>query len=137
MRIAAAILLSAKCFFVAVNCHAQDPCSASIALKPGEKPLKASERIHRILLRILPGNRNTLYFGEVELVLKCGTLEDAAEVFAAVKDAAIRMVGATVAEANQDLSASSGMTVSNETSEVLDSTSIGRLMRSLIPATKS
>jgi hypothetical protein len=73
----------------------------------------------------------------VELVLKCGTLEDAAEVFAAVKDAAIRMVGATVAEANQDLSASSGMTVSNETSEVLDSTSIGRLMRSLIPATKS
>jgi hypothetical protein len=102
MRFAAAILLSATCFFVCSNCYPQDPCSQTVRLKSEEKPLTKAELVHRVLLQIPPEKRRDLVFGDVELILRCGRQQDAAELFAAIRDTSIQMVGATVVEADQD-----------------------------------
>lgn len=103
MRFAAAILLSAMCFFVGIDCYSQDPCSGTVRLKPEEKPLTKAELVHRVLLQIPPEKRRDLVFGDVELILRCGTQQDAAELFAAVRNTTSnQMVGATVVEAYQD-----------------------------------
>jgi hypothetical protein len=102
MRIVAAILFSATCFSVGISCHAEDSCSVRQApAKPGEKPLTASELVHHVLFTTLPENRLRFGYGDVEVMLKCGTQEDAAAFFAWVRNTSVRMVGATVVEADQ------------------------------------
>lgn len=102
MRFAAAILLSATCFFAGINCYCEDPCSGTVRPKPEEKPLTKAEVAHRALLKTPPEKQRDLYFGDVEFILRCGTQQDAAELFAAVRNTSVRMVGATVVEADQD-----------------------------------
>lgn len=101
MRTSAAILLLATCFFVGFDCHAQDPCSQSVSTKPDEKPLTSAEFVHRLLVQTPPKERRLIYFGDVEYILKCGTQQDAAELFAAVRNTTVQMFGATVVEADQ------------------------------------
>lgn len=102
MRIVATFLLSGMCFFVGIHCYAQDPCAIRHASKPGEEPLAASELVHRLLLQTPPEKRRQIAFGDVEAILKCGTQEDAAEFFAAVRNRSARMYNVAVAEAGQD-----------------------------------
>jgi hypothetical protein len=102
MRFAAPILLAATCFFVGIDCHAQDPCSGTVRPKSEEMPLTKAEQVHRILLTVPPEERPHLVFGDVEFILKCGTPQDAAEFFAAIRNTSAQMVGATVVEADQD-----------------------------------
>jgi hypothetical protein len=101
MRFAAAILLSATCLFVGTDCYSQDPCYRTVRLKPEEKPLTMADLPHRALLKTPPDERRYLVFGDVELILRCGTQEDAAELFAAVRNTSVQMDGATVVEADQ------------------------------------
>ena len=102
MRTAAAILLLTTCFFVGSDCYPQDPCSGTVRPKSEEKPLTKAELVHRVLLKTpLVEERRHLAFTDVELVLRCGTQQDAAELFAAVRNTSIQMVGATVVEADQ------------------------------------
>lgn len=102
MRTAAAILLLTTCFFVGIECYSQDPCAApSFSTKPDEKPLTAAELVHRVLLKTPREEWRHLAFGDVELILRCGTQQEGAELFAAVRNTSVQMVGATVVEANQ------------------------------------
>ena len=102
MRTFAVILLFTTCFFVGFDCYSQDPCAARlVSSKPDEKPLTSAEIVHHILLTTPPDQRHNLGFGDVELILRCGTQQDAAEFFAAVRNTSIQMVGATVVEADQ------------------------------------
>ncbi len=104
MRFAAAILLSATCFLVGVECYSQDPCSARfVSPKPGERPLTPSELAHRVLLQTPPEERRHLAFGDVEFILRCGTQQDAAEFFASLRNTSVQMVGAAVVEADQNV----------------------------------
>ena len=102
MRTTAAVLLLATCFFVGIDCYSQDLCSARFTPKSDSKPLTAAELVHRVLLHTPPAERRHLYFGDVEFILRCGTQQDAAELFAAVRNTSIQMVGATVVEADRD-----------------------------------
>ena len=102
MRFAAAVLLSAMCFFLGTDCYAQDPCSAVLtAQKPDEKPVTTSEIVHRMLLKTPPEGRRSFAFADVEFILMCGTQQDAAEFFAAVRNTPIQMDSVTVVEADQ------------------------------------
>jgi hypothetical protein len=104
MRIAAAVLFSVTCFFAGIECHAQDSCPLLLPPpKPGDKPLTAPELVHRTLITTLPENRLRFAFGDVELILKCGTKEDAAMFFGWVRDTSTQMIGATVVEADRDV----------------------------------
>lgn len=102
MRFATAILLSATCFFVGIDCYSQDLCSGTVRPKSEGKPLTKAELVHRVLLQIPIGERPHLVFGDVEFILKCGTPRDASEFFAAIRNTSAQMVGATVVEADQD-----------------------------------
>jgi hypothetical protein len=98
MRKAAAIFLSIVCFFVGSDCYPQDPCSGTVRVKSEEKPLTKAEIAHRALLKTPLEERRHLAFTDVEFILKCGTQQDAAELFAAVRNTSVQMVGATVVE---------------------------------------
>jgi hypothetical protein len=102
MRATSAVLLLATCFLVGIDCYSQNLCSARLSLRSDPKPLTAAELAHRVLLDTSPAERRHLYFGDVELILRCGTQQDAAELFAAVRNTSIQMVGATVVEADHD-----------------------------------
>jgi hypothetical protein len=54
------------------------------------------------MLTTTPENRPRLAPSDVEFILKCGTQEDAEALFAAVRNTSVKMVGVTVAEANQN-----------------------------------
>ncbi len=103
MRITVAILLFSTWFFVGIDCYAQDPCSVRfVTTKPSEKSYTAPELVHRNMLQTPPRDLTRLAFGDVEFILKCGSSEDAAEFFAAIRDTSIQMDGATVVEAGRD-----------------------------------
>jgi hypothetical protein len=102
MRLITAILLSAACCFVGTDCYSQNPCSALyIGATPGEGHLTGSQLVHRLLLTTPVEVRRHLSFGDVEFILKCGTQREAAEFFAAIRNTAINMDGATVLEAGK------------------------------------
>ena len=103
MRIAAAILLSATCFFLATECYSQDPCSTRYSPKPNEKPLTGVELAHRVLLLSPPAKWNLLTIGDVEFVLGCGTQHDADEFFAALHDKSTQVPDAIVLEVHEDV----------------------------------
>jgi hypothetical protein len=104
VRFAAAIFLSATCFFAGIDCYCQDPCSARfVNPKSGETPLTSSELAHRVLRQTPPEERRRLAFCDVEFILRCGTQQDAAEFFAAVRNTSVQLAGATVVEADQDV----------------------------------
>jgi hypothetical protein len=103
MRFAAAILLSTTCFFAGIDCYAQDPCSTHFAQKPGERPLTSSELVHRVLLLTPPEDRPHLALADVEFILRCGTQQDAAEFFVAIRNTSVQIANATVVEADQDV----------------------------------
>jgi len=100
MRIPVMLLLAVS-FFVGIDCYSQDPCSARYRLKSDEKPLTAAEVAHRALLATPPEERRHLVFGDVEFMLKCGTQQDAAMLFEAIRNTSTQMGGATVATADQ------------------------------------
>jgi hypothetical protein len=99
MRFAAAIFLSATFFFVGIDCYAQDPCSRTVSPKPGEKPLTSAEIV---LLTTPPEERRHLALSDVEFSLRCGTPQDAAELFVVLRNTSVQIPDATVVEANQD-----------------------------------
>jgi hypothetical protein len=102
MRTAAAMLLLTTCFFVGSDCYAQDPCSGTVRVKSEQKPLTKAEIAHRALLKTPLEERRHLAFTDVEFILRCGTQQDAAELFAAVRNTSVQMGGATVVEADQN-----------------------------------
>lgn len=103
MRTATVILLLGTCFFAGVDCYPQDPCSAHFAsVKAEVTPLKsAAELANRVLLVTPPENWRHLGAGDVEQVLWCGSPQDAADLFAALRNTQIHLVDATIAEADQ------------------------------------
>lgn len=103
MRTATAILLLGTCFFVGIDCYPQDPCSAHFdSVKAEVKPLKsAAELAHRVLLTTPSEQRRHLGAGDVVQVLMCGSPQDAAELFAVLRDTPIHLVDFTIAEADQ------------------------------------
>ena len=102
MRFAAAILLFATCFFVGTDCYSQDPCSRTVRPKPDEKPLTSAEIVHHVLLNNSLEQRRHLTLSDVVFMLRCGTQQDAAEFFVAIRDTSVQVPDATVVEANQD-----------------------------------
>jgi len=105
MRAATAILLLGTCFFVGIDCYPQESCSAyfaSVKMEEVVKPFKsAAELAHRALLTTPPERRHDLGTGDVELILRCGSAQDAAELFAALRNTPIHLVDVTIAEADQ------------------------------------
>lgn len=102
MRIAGAILLSAVCSFVGIQCYAQNhPCPAHDSSKAGKKTLTAAEQVHRLLLQTPRDDWSRLWVGDVLAILRCGSRQDADEFFAALDNALARMDG-TVLEADQN-----------------------------------
>jgi hypothetical protein len=103
MRTATVILLLGTCSFAGIDCDPQDPCSAHFAsVKAEVTPLKsAAELAHRVLLLTPPENWRQLVPGDVEQVLWCGSPQDAADLFAALRNTQIHLVDATIAEADQ------------------------------------
>jgi hypothetical protein len=103
MRIPAAILLSATCFFVGIRCYSQDPCAARYHPRPTEESLTATALAHRALLQTPPDKWREFTFGDVEFILRCGTQEDADRLFAVLHNTSTQMPDATVLEVSQDL----------------------------------
>jgi hypothetical protein len=103
MRFATAILLSATCFFAGIDCYPQDPCSRTVSSKPDEKPLTSAEIVRHILLTTPPEERHRLGLNDVEFSLRCGTPQDAAELFVALRNTSVQIPDATVVEADQDV----------------------------------
>src|SRR5271170_3243324 len=103
MRTTTAILLLGTCFFAGIDCYPQVSCSAYFAsVKTEVRPLKsAAELAHHVLLITPPENWRHLVSGDVEFVLKCGSQQDAADLFAALRNTPIHLVDATIAEADQ------------------------------------
>lgn len=103
MRLAAASILSATLFSAATLCFSQSPCSdRAITPNSYDKPLTSTELVHRIMLTTSSEDLHNLAFGDVEYILKCGTQQDAESLFAAIGNTSVKMVGATVVEANQN-----------------------------------
>jgi hypothetical protein len=104
MRTVVGLVLTATCLLLGVKSFAQnDPCSVRIVNKIStEKPLTSAEVAHHALVTTPPTKLSKLYWGDVEFILRCGTQQDATELFAAVRNEYIRMVGATVFEASQN-----------------------------------
>ena len=105
MRTATAILLLGTCFFVGIDCYPQESCSAyfaSVKMEEVVKPFKsAAELAHHVLLITPSENWRHLVSGDVEFVLKCGSQQDAADLFAALRNTSLHLVDATIAEADQ------------------------------------
>jgi hypothetical protein len=98
-----AILLLGACFFAGVDCHPQESCSAYFAsVKEEVKPLKSAvELAHKVMLTTPPERRGNLCAGDVMFVLKCGSQQDAADLFSALRNTPIHLVDFTIAEADQ------------------------------------
>jgi hypothetical protein len=103
MRFAAAILILATCFFRGTGCYCQDPCSVRVSPKPGERPLTSAEIVHRMLLQTPPQGRRYFALSDVELILKCGTQQDAEALFAALRNTSVKLDGGTVVDASQSV----------------------------------
>jgi hypothetical protein len=105
MRTPTVILLLGTCFFVGIDCYPQESCSAyfsSVKMEVVAEPFKsAAELAHRALLTTPQEMRRHLVPGDVELILKCGWPQDAADLFAALRNTPIHLVDATIAEADQ------------------------------------
>lgn len=102
MRTATTILLSAMFFLWGFDCHAQDPCSPRLVkTTESEKTLSGAEIAHQVLLKTTPTTRRFLVPGDVEFVLKCGTQQDAAELFADIRGAAMEIGSGTVVETDK------------------------------------
>ena len=105
MRATTAILLLGTCFFVGIDCYPQESCSAyfaSVKMEEVVKPFKsAAELAHHVLLITPSENWRHLVSGDVEFVLKCGSQQDAADLFAALRNTPIHLVDVTIAEADQ------------------------------------
>lgn len=93
MGVAGSILLSAICFFVGIQCYAQNPCPARYSSKAGEKPLTAAEQVHRLLLQTPREEWGRLWAGEVLAILRCGSRQDADEFFTAFHNTSAQMDG--------------------------------------------
>jgi hypothetical protein len=102
MRATTAILLLGTCFFVDIDCYPQESCSAFFAsVKEEVKPFKsAAEIAHRALLTTPPERRHDLAVLDVELILKCGSPQDAADLFAALQNTPIHLADVIIAEAD-------------------------------------
>jgi hypothetical protein len=102
MRALATILLSATYFLASVDCYSQDPCSArAIIHRPGEQPPTVAEAAHHVMLTTTHERRRYLIPADVGLILKCGTPQEAEELFTDVRDTPTKLVGVTVVEADQ------------------------------------
>jgi len=105
MRTATAILLLGMCFFVGIDCYPQESCSAyfaSVKMEEVVKPFKsAAELAHQVMLTTPPERRRDLGAGDVMFVLKCGSQQDAADLFAALRNTPIHLVDFTITEADQ------------------------------------
>jgi hypothetical protein len=104
MRTVAGLVFTATCLLSGVKSYAQDdPCSARIVNKTlTNKPLTFAEAAHLAFVTTSAANLNKLCWPDVVLILRCGTQQDATEVFAAVRNEYVRMLGATVFEASQN-----------------------------------
>ncbi len=98
--IAAALTLTAATFFVALSCDAQsihtsatNSPAATASAHPKESP---SEVAHHVMLTTPEKDLDKLIFADVAFVLKFGTPEEAARLFAAVKGKPIQMSGGLV-----------------------------------------
>jgi hypothetical protein len=103
MRIAS-LALPATCLLFCMSSYAQtDRCSTHVVgPKPSEKTLTSEEIVHRAMFVSTPEQRRMFYWGDVEFILRCGTQQDAADLFSAVRNEPVRMYGATVFEAGQN-----------------------------------
>jgi hypothetical protein len=102
MRTLAVIVLSAMFFYGGIDCYSQDLCSAIVVRKPDEKPLPPSEITHEIMLsQNTTEKRRTISLEDVEFILKCGTLQDATELFAALRNTSVPMPEATIVQASE------------------------------------
>ena len=105
MRTATVILLLGTCFFAGVDCYPQDPCSTyfnSVKAEEVVKPFKsAAELAHHVLLTTPLDTRRHLVPLDVELILKCGSPQDAAELFTALQNTSLQLVNVKIAEVDQ------------------------------------
>jgi len=103
MRTATAILLLGTCFFAGVDSYAQESCTTYFdRVKAEVKPLKsAAELVHHVLFTSPSENWRLFASGDVELVLKCGSPQNAADFFAAIRNTPLHLVDAIIAEADQ------------------------------------
>jgi hypothetical protein len=102
MRVASLVLCTA-CLLLGMRSYAQSDLCSARATNPDarRRPLTAAEVAHHAL-RVTPlDERRNIYWGDVEFVLRCGTPQDAAELFDAVRNEPVRMQGATVFEEGQ------------------------------------
>jgi hypothetical protein len=103
MRVAS-FVFCATCLLFCVRSYAQsDACPAPVTKSNStEKPLTSAEIAHHALVMSTGEQRRKFYWGDVEFILRCGTQQDAAELFTAVRNESVRMNGATVFEAGQN-----------------------------------
>jgi len=103
MRVAL-VIVSAFCIIFGVRSYAQGgPCPAHLSnANPSEKLLTPTEVAHQIVVNSTPEEMRQLYWGDVEFVLRCGSEQDAAELFAAIRGQTVRMNGAAVFESGRD-----------------------------------
>ena len=104
MRAVTGLVLSATCLLLAASSYPHDEhCSARIVSKnPAERALTFAEAAHHAMMETPPTERRKLYWGDVELILRCGTQQDATQLFAAVRKETVRMNRATVFAADQN-----------------------------------
>jgi len=100
MRLLAAALTLAT----SISCSAQTPQTTDRANSPTQTqstlPAATNAEIaHRLMLVTSERDLDKLFFGDVAFVLKYGTPEDTAKLFAAVQNKPILMLGALVAGA--------------------------------------
>jgi hypothetical protein len=105
MRTATAALLLGTCFLASVDCYPQETCSAyfdSVKMEGAVKAFKSTaELAHHVLLITPKQNWHHLVSSDVEFILKCGSPQDAADLFTALRNTPLHLVDATIAEADQ------------------------------------
>lgn len=101
MRFAVAIVLSLAFYFGEIACYCQEACPTR--LRPPHIKATSSELAHAALLSTPPEKRTHLIFDDVELILKCGSEQDAEELFAALRNTRVQINGATVVDTGQSV----------------------------------